>query len=215
MRVRPQMTTRNKVLTLLALGAITLTACGTRLPDKDFALSQGGAVPGASQAPVPGSNGSTAPVPGASSNTSGNGQNGGKAGTQGHSVTSGGSQSGSQKVSGSAAPSDFASLCSPAPAGQKNTSSDIGVTPTQITIGNITSDDNPFGSDQFSPNHWGAYAFAQYCNSRGGINGRQINFQHCNDGGRSSQNVTCVNGLIAKNVFAFIGNNSFQYGGAQ
>jgi branched-chain amino acid transport system substrate-binding protein len=220
MRVRPQLSTRAKVATLIGLGVITLTACGTRLPNSDFSLSQNGQqIPGATNSTAPGA--SNAPGSGTTQGNNptgtgtGNGGTGGSAGTQGHSVVQGGTQGTAGKVSGSASAADFSSLCTAAPAGQKNTASDIGVTPTQITIGNITSDDNPFGSDQFSPNHWGAYAFAQYCNSRGGINGRMINFQHCNDGGRSSGNVTCVNGLVAKNVFAFIGNNSFQYGGAQ
>jgi branched-chain amino acid transport system substrate-binding protein len=197
-------------VTLLAAGLVSLTACGTRLPNSDFTLAQGGPAPTAGPSAAAG--GPTGPAaPGQTANGST-----GNAGTKGHAVTSGGSQAtGPQKLSGTQPAADFSTLCGPAPAGQKNTSSDIGVTPTSITVGNITSDQNPFGSDQFSPNHWGAYAFAQYCNSRGGINGRQISFQHCNDGGTSSGNVSCVNGLVGKNVFAFIGNNSFQYGGAQ
>jgi branched-chain amino acid transport system substrate-binding protein len=217
MRVRPQMTTRAKVMTLLAMGAITISACGTRLPDNQFSLAQGGAVPGASQAPGASQGPAGGPAASGTGNTAGTGS-GGSAGTKGSAgktVAGGGGAAKSGPVSGAAAPSDFSSLCGPAPAGQKNTASDVGVTPSTITVGNITSDSNPFGSDQFSPNHYGAYAFVQYCNSRGGINGRQISFQHCNDSGQSSGNVSCVNGLIAKNVFAFVGNNSFQYGGAQ
>src|SRR3954470_22178834 len=104
MRVRPQMTTRRKVLTLLAMGAITLTACGTRLPDKDFALSQNGQpVPGASQgtSTTPNGTGTTGPATGNGA-AAGGGSTGTK-GTAGHSATSGGAQGpGSQKVSGSA-----------------------------------------------------------------------------------------------------------------
>jgi branched-chain amino acid transport system substrate-binding protein len=209
MRVRSQLSTRRKTLIVIAAGGIALSACGTRLPDKDFSLSQGQAVAGPAQSTGPSATGTTGPAAPTTNN-------GASTGTAGHTVTSGGSAgSGSQKVSGNAAPADFSTLCGPAPAGQKNTASDIGVTPTSITVGNITSDNNPFGSDQFSPNHWGAYAFSQYCNARGGINGRQISFQHCNDGGTNSGNVTCVNGLVNKNAFAFIGDNCFQCGGAQ
>ena len=38
MRVRPQLSTRRTALVLLAAGLVTLTACGTRLPDKEFAF---------------------------------------------------------------------------------------------------------------------------------------------------------------------------------
>ena len=89
MRVRTQLTTRGKAATLLALAALALTACGTRLPSQDFSLTQVGASPGASQGPT-----GVGPSTGTTNTQTNGNQNlqstAGTNGTKGHTTTSGG-----------------------------------------------------------------------------------------------------------------------------
>ena len=75
----------------------------------------------------------------------------------------------------------FAGACGAA-SSAGNKASDVGVTPTQISMGNVSSRTNPFGSDQFIPNYYGLITFIQHCNAVGGINGRSIQIVSCNDG---------------------------------
>ncbi|HVU74028.1 MAG TPA: ABC transporter substrate-binding protein, partial [Mycobacteriales bacterium] len=97
-----------------------------------------------------------------------------------------------------------------------NTASDRGVTPTEIEIGNIVTTGGPFGPDQFSVSRYGAQAYFQALNARGGINGRKVNFLPCPDSSGTTDGASsCVHQLIDQSkVFAFVGNNIFQYGGA-
>src|SRR5206468_5493399 len=85
MRVRPQLSTRSKGLTLAAMAAIALTACGTRLPNSDFTLAQGNG-----QVPTAGPTASASAGP-AAANTTAPGQTGTKAvaGTQSHTIKTG------------------------------------------------------------------------------------------------------------------------------
>jgi ABC-type branched-subunit amino acid transport system substrate-binding protein len=208
-RVRTQLTPRNAAAIFLTVGALAVTAaCGTRLPDKDFTLQ-------AQNSPT--QNGGTNPSGPSTGNTGGT-QNGSSGGTQGTTGTKGSTSTsgGSSGSSGSGVSTGnlFAHACG----GSKTTgnkSSDTGVTDNQITIGNIVSQTNPFGSDQFSPNKYGLIAFVQHCNAVGGINGRQIKIVPCNDGGQSSGNVSCVNNMIAQKAFSMVANNTFTYEGAK
>jgi branched-chain amino acid transport system substrate-binding protein len=104
----------------------------------------------------------------------------------------------------------FAGACGAADS-SGNKASDTGVTPTQITIGNVSSRTNPFGSDQFIPNYIGLISFVQHCNAVGGINGRSIQIIPCNDGGQDSGNTSCVNNMINNRVFSMVANNVFTY----
>ena len=85
------------------------------------------------------------------------------------------------------------------------------MTPNQITIGNVSSRTNPFGSDQFTPNYYGLISFVQHCNALGGINGRTIQIVPCNDGGQDSGNVSCVNNMVSQHAFSMVANNIFTY----
>ena len=118
---RPRRRLAPPLLTLTAVLAV-LTACGTRLDDADFVQAQREQQ---GLTPVPGTTAS-AGVPGA-----GNGDTGNVGGNApGGSVPGGGSTAG-PGVPGSAGPG---------PGGAANTASDVGVTPTTITIGNIVFD---------------------------------------------------------------------------
>ena len=65
------------------------------------------------------------------------------------------------------------------PAGP-NQASDVGVTATTITIGNITAENGVLG-DAFAPAVRGLRAWVQATNAKGGINGRQIILKTCDD----------------------------------
>lgn len=178
------------------VSTLALAACGTRLPDDDFVQAQQGAVlvPGPDGTLVPGvvPSGSAAPGvdPTASSRPG--------AGPQ-TTAGPGGSDGGNGNVPGAA----------------NNTASDIGVTPTTITIGNISSKDNVFDPRAFVGPLYGLQAFVRWTNARGGINGRQIILKTCNDQGSGDANVSCAHQLIDNdNVFAMVANAILAYDGA-
>ena len=185
-------------LLTLAAGLAVLTACGTRLGDADFVQAQRqqqglAPVPGATaSAGVPGGDGVTGP-------SSGPGAAGGDA--QGGDVGSGPGSQGSSGPSGGD--------------GAANTASDVGVTPTTITIGNIVSKTNPFDQRAFVGPGYGIQAFVHWVNAHGGIHGRQVVLKTCDDQGSGNANVSCVHRLIdSDHVFAFVSNAILTYSGA-
>jgi len=190
---------KTKVLTLVALIAcLILTACGSRRPMKDFvaagSTANGGTQLG--QGTAPGTQ------PGQIDATAAPGQTIGPGGTLtgpgGTSTGPGGSSStpqGSGKAPG---------------ASQPNTASDAGVTPTQIYVGNIVTKSGAFGPDQFTAMYYGAAAYFDSINSQGGINGRKIVFNTCDDRGQQADNNACARSLAKDGktgVFAFVGND--------
>ncbi|MFN2538065.1 MAG: ABC transporter substrate-binding protein [Mycobacteriales bacterium] len=175
-------------LALLAACAV-LSACGTRLPDAAFP-SQGTTVV-ASQ--LPGSFGSTATAGPTSSATAGP----------------------------SAPPQATTGLLASAPPGsgvsngKPNTASDVGVTPTTITLGQIVSRSNPFDPKAFVGPLYGAAAFVNDLNARGGVNGRTIRLVTCDDHGDGTRNSSCAHGLIdSSRVFALVSQSIFTYSAA-
>lgn len=175
---------------LLAVCAL-LAACGTRLPDRDFAVSgqivdqPGAVVPGASAGP----SASASAAPGSTPEATGPGgvaavPSSGPGGTGGGGVTA-------------------------------NFASDIGVTATTIRLGLVSSRSNPFDPAAFIGTLFGAQAYFSDLNARGGVNGRQVQLTTCDDHGDGSRNQTCIHSLIddAK-VFAFVSQAIFRYDGA-
>src|SRR5207253_4855931 len=77
-----------------------------------------------------------------------------------------------------------------------NTASDIGVTPTSITLGNITAIQGQFGPDAFSPSPYGLQAYVSELNARGGVNGRKIDFKTCDDRDTGDGNLACPKQLV-------------------
>src|SRR5436190_10231942 len=208
MRVRPQLSTRSKRITLLAVGILAVTGCGTRLPDKDFALVQtnGSQAPGA----VASSGPSSGPLAGGNAGQA-SGTNGTN-GTAGHNVAGQGTKG--TGGGGAGAGNLFAHACGPA-SSAGNKASDTGVSNNQIVIGNVSSRHNQFGSDQFIPNYFGLIAFVGHCNAVGGIHGRQIKLAPCDDQGNDAGNTSCINQMISAHAFAMVANNMFSYPGAQ
>jgi branched-chain amino acid transport system substrate-binding protein len=96
-----------------------------------------------------------------------------------------------------------------------NTASDVGVTPTTITIGEIASSTNPFDPQGFVGPTYGLDAFVRYTNAHGGIDGRQIVLRTCDDQGSSIVNTACAHTLIdSDHVFALVSNVAVDYAGA-
>jgi len=205
------------VLAIAAVAAVGLPACGTRLPNSSFSAVQQGtaggngglsagstnsagglAGSGTSGGTGTGANGVTGSGTSGGSGSGTSGANGtGAVGSTG-SGTSGGSGSGTSGANGSGTTG-----------GQANLASDVGVTPTSITIGNVTSVSGAFGPDAFGPTLHGLTAYVDALNDQGGINGRKINLVTCDDGSEGTQFLACVQKLVEQDhVFALIGNNS-------
>jgi ABC-type branched-subunit amino acid transport system substrate-binding protein len=182
---------------LAAIGLLTLTACGTRLPDSNFVQGQqqiggqAGAEPSTSAGPGAG-------LP--SSGPGGNSANGGNGTTPG---------------AGGQVPGNGTSPGAPGPTSGPNTASDVGVTPTTITIGNIVSKTNPFDPRAFVGPQYGLQAFVNWTNAHGGVHGRKLLLKTCDDQGSGNANVSCVHQLIdSDHVFALVSNAILTYSGA-
>jgi ABC-type branched-subunit amino acid transport system substrate-binding protein len=167
-----------------------LSACGTRLPDRAFVAQAEG--PLASAAPV------------ASDAAVGVGASGGPSASATPSAANSGPNTTVAPGTGVAAPG-----------AARNTASDVGVTPTTITLGTISSRSNAFDPSAFVGPQYGAEAFVDDLNRRGGIAGRTIRLVACDDHGDGSRNQECVHQLIDKTkVFALVSNAIFSYAGS-
>jgi branched-chain amino acid transport system substrate-binding protein len=175
----------------LALSTLALTACGTRMSDNAFVRAQQqGSGPDAVSSTGPGGVPIATGGPNAPGVTTTQGPN---SGTNGTTKGPGGSTNGQPG----------------------NTASDVGVTPSTITIGNIVSKTNPFDPRAFVGPTYGLEAFVHWTNAHGGIHGRQLVLKFCDDQGSGGQNNTCAHQLIdSDHVFAFSGNAILAYEGA-
>jgi len=192
------MTCSQRAALLAASAVLVLSACGTRLSDSDFVQAQQqqqGVVPGG-VAP----SASAGPGGGGTVNSGGSG-----AGGSGGVVPGGGGQ----------IPGSSSSPGAPGPTSGPNTASDVGVTPTTITIGNIVSKTNPFDPRAFVGPSYGIQAFVHWVNAHGGVHGRQLVLKTCDDQGSGEANVSCVHQLIDRDhVFALVSNAILTYSGA-
>jgi len=84
-----------------------------------------------------------------------------------------------------------------------NTASDVGVTPTQITIGNIVTLTGPVPG-LFAGGQAATDAYFQYINSLGGVNGRKLVMKGGDDGLNCNQYQSQLQ-AIGSSVFAFVG----------
>ncbi len=112
-------------------------------------------------------------------------------------------------------PSSVAGPSGPTSTTPANLASDVGVTPTEIRVGVIASRTSILGPDAFSGPSYGAQAYFDALDAHGGINGRQVKLDVCDDTGTGAGNSECAHKLIDQDhVFAFAGNSAFQYAGA-
>jgi ABC-type branched-subunit amino acid transport system substrate-binding protein len=101
------------------------------------------------------------------------------------------------------------------PGAPRNTASDVGVTPTTVTLGTISSRSNAFDPSAFVGPQYGAEAFVDDLNRHGGIAGRTVKLVACDDHGDGGRNQECVHQLLDKTrVFALVSNAIFSYAGA-
>lgn len=191
------MRTRGPVILFTAM---VLAACGTMEPNSKFSQAATGnnVVAGPGDSTVAGG---TVPGGGPSAaNPSGGTVPGGGPSPSGGTVPGGGpSPSGGANNGGGGANNGGG--------GAANFASDVGVTANTITIGNVTGVSGALGPNAFGVTLTGLKVWVAAQNALGGINGRRIILQSCDDSQDSSQNLTCTQQLIPK-VFAFISNNS-------
>jgi len=189
---------RNAILLTVAL--IATAACGTRLPDSAFvnAGAEGGGGNTASGANRSGATGTATGTAGGTGTGTGTGAATGGTGTAGETDGSG-TGPGGAVIIGAAGP---------------NVASDVGVSETEIVIGNITAINGILG-DAFAPPLRGLQAYAQWINDQGGIHGRTLRVESCDDGEDRTKNLQCAQDLIEnKKAFAFVANNTRAEGGS-
>lgn len=84
-----------------------------------------------------------------------------------------------------------------------------------LVVGMIDSVTSPLGADAFSGPMYGARAFFDALNASGGIHGRHVTVDTCDDAGNGAGNQQCVHRLIdSDHAFAFAGNSIYDYAGA-
>jgi ABC-type branched-subunit amino acid transport system substrate-binding protein len=176
---------------VLAVALIATAACGTRLPDSAFVNA--------------GADGGTGTAAGSRSGTGTGG-----AGTGAASTASGGATGAGTGAAGTGTDGGTGTGAADGP----NQASDTGVTENEIVIGNITAVDGILGN-AFAPPLRGLQAFVQYTNDHGGVHGRKIRLESCNDSEDRTKTLSCAQDLIEnKHVFAFVANNTRAEGGA-
>jgi branched-chain amino acid transport system substrate-binding protein len=172
----------------IVLAAVVLAACGTRLPDSAFEnTAQRTTRTTRSESFDPG---------GFTTETTTAGETPG--GTDERSGSSTDPRTGA-RVPGADAP---------------NTASDVGVTATTLTIGNITAENGVLG-DAFAPAVRGLRAWVAYTNAHGGVRGRKIVLKTCDDREDRNRDLACAQQLVEKDkVFALVSTNSRSLGGS-
>ncbi|MCW2543586.1 MAG: amino acid/amide transporter substrate-binding protein family, partial [Frankiales bacterium] len=171
---------------MLVVGLVT--ACGTRLPDRDFVtVAAGPAGPTAT---------ATAVAPGVADPSS--------------TISAGPLDPGATTAANGPAGRPTAGASAAA-----NTASDVGVTTTTIRLGTISSRTNAFDPTAFVGPTYGIQAFVDDLNRHGGVHGRTVQLFSCDDHGDGSRNNACVHQLIdTDKVFALVSNAIFSYAGA-
>lgn len=198
MENRKTMKTR---IAALALVGVLVAACGTRLPDSAFVESQGtGDGTSFGEGDAGATDGGLVDPTGADGGTDG-GTTGARAGTTGTTGTAGGTggTGGSAGGTGASGP---------------NQASDVGITPTSITLGTIVAENGVLG-DAFAPAARGLRAWAAAINAKGGVGGRKIVLKTCDDREDRSRALECARKLVEQDkVFALVATNSRALGGA-
>lgn len=181
---------------VLAAAALFAAGCGTRLPPSAF--SQVGSAPGSGTG-VLGSGSAAGAAAGGSPIT--------------------GSATGTAQLGGSVTRTTNAGGKSIGegllPGGTGNFASDVGVSADQIQVGIVNSKTNAFDPYAFVGMYYGAVAYFDTLDQNGGVHGRLVHVDFCNDQGQASDNVSCVEDLIKNDhVFAFTAGAVLSYAGA-
>jgi branched-chain amino acid transport system substrate-binding protein len=200
--------------------ATALTACGTMEPNSSFSqsgfvASGSGSTSNVSGITGPGTNSNT--NTGTNSNTNSgtntNTNSGANTNTNSGANTNTNTGTNSNTNSGTNTNTNSGTNTNTNTGGQANFASDVGVTATSITIGNITGVSGALGPNAFGVTLSGLRIWVDSINAQGGINGRKVILDSCDDGQDASQNVACTQSLTPK-VFAYIANNSLSSSGS-
>ena len=179
---------------VLLLAALTVASCGTRLPDSAFKSStqRVATVSDSDDTGDDFTGDTTATTLGELIDDSGGG--GGGPSNSGNKTTN--------SVPGVKADSG------------PNKASDVGVTETTLTIGNITAENGVLG-DAFAPAVRGLRAWVAYTNAHGGVRGRKLILKTCDDREDRARNLACAQQLVERDrVFALVSTNTRVMGGA-
>jgi branched-chain amino acid transport system substrate-binding protein len=192
-----------------AVICLGMAGCGTRLSDNAFTnAGSGSSVSAGGPSGTSGSSGGSSGLNGssASGGAAGSSLNGGGAAGGGSGGSGAGSAAGPAGSSGGTGGSGSGGGGG---GGGANGASDVGVTATTITIGNVTAINGALGPYAFGVTLPGLQAWVDATNARGGINGRKIILDTCDDSADGQQNLSCATNLVSqKHVFAMIGNNT-------
>lgn len=196
----------------------SLAGCGLRVPSSQvrsaIAAAEGQGTPGGGGG-AGGSTGLTAGGSGSGAVSSGTASgasqvsSAGSSGSAGGTATGGGSgpgaaggtASGGRGAGGSAGGTGAAAAA--APAGGNGGATDVGVTATSITVGNVSDVGGPVPG-LFAGGPKGTQAYFNYINSLGGVYGRRLQLVAADDGLQCSQNEADYSDMVHK-VFAFVG----------
>jgi branched-chain amino acid transport system substrate-binding protein len=203
-------TFRQRLVAFLAIAAMAGVACGTRLPDEAFQLQAGQLGEGID---VDGDG--VIDISGVDPDSSDDGLSDSPSGGSGSGATRSGGGGGG--ANGDAGGGNSAGGGSSGP-GKANYASDTGVTATEIRVGNVTAIGGPLGPETFSGGLHGARAYFLDINSRGGINGRKVSFNTCDDKENPERNKACTRSLIDDSkVFGMVASatDAFAPGSAQ
>jgi ABC-type branched-subunit amino acid transport system substrate-binding protein len=200
------------------LSGTVLSSCGLRVPSSEVrsataaAEGSGGSGSGSlsngtgnlASTNNGASSGSAAPT-GGSGSTGSSGSSGGSA-----AASSGSSGAGSAAVAAgnsaggpAGAGSGGSAVNAPAPAGGNGGATDVGVTATSITVGNVSDIGGPVPG-LFAGGPLGTQAYFNYINSQGGVYGRKIKLATSDDQLQCSQNEAAYSNNVSS-VFAFVG----------
>jgi branched-chain amino acid transport system substrate-binding protein len=194
----------------LAAAGLLATACGARVGPY-LGVNTGYSGNGYAGQTAPGA-GSQAATPGATGGSGGPAvAAGGGSGVTGGSGGRGGGGGGGG-TSPSVAPASTFDFSPATEAGAcrgsaGNTASAPGITPTSITVGNVSGISGPL-QGSFTQGRDGVQALFDAVNAAGGVCGRQLNLLAEDDGQNASTNKADVQDLISKPVFAFAGSTS-------
>ncbi|MCU1381188.1 MAG: hypothetical protein JWN29_4171 [Acidimicrobiales bacterium] len=177
-------------LFLLVVLALVASACGARVSEHQI---QAGGISRAS--------GEAAGVPSATGEASGSSI----AGAAGSAVTPGTTPAQAPAGAG-ATPTTAAGAATAAPAGGNGGATDVGVTPTQISLGNVSTLSGPVPG-LFQGAVLGTQAAIAYQNAQGGMFGRKFKLDARDDQFDTGQNRAATTDLLNK-VFAFVGSFS-------
>jgi hypothetical protein len=209
----PRARTTALFLTLVLVAAL-VAGCGTRLPDDAFTASGSGTgVDASGRRVAAGTNGAGgSDVTGADALSPTESDSAAGSGTQNPAASQDAQGGGGPGAPGASAGGTSGGASAPG----ANTASDVGVTASEIKVGNITAVGGPLGPDIFSGMLHGAQAYFQALNERGGINGRKVKFSTCDDRESSDRDNACAQNMVeSQKVFAFVANSTDTYAAAR